>query len=415
MSVKLEGRQKEVSEKVVELGQNKAAEHFGVPRSTLRDFLYDNNLPTRKVTQPKENESKLVVKPDSVEVTSPSAQSLANPEQIIKDRGLNPDDWDFQGLVDNEWDSPTGETLYQRKLTLRRKNGGELILPARTDGPKFKVPKKKNIKSEGSLFVVKGDEQAPFHDEKLHDKYCTFLADNDVHTIIDVGDGMDLPDISKYKSNPEVEYKARVNNCLTISYELRRDERIAAPDAEIYEMPGNHDIRLRDFILSQVPELHGLKRAQIEGQEEDSIFNIGFLKRLDEIGVKWLETDGPYEHGEFIVSDKLSVRHGHKAVKGAGKTAHKVLEEVGYSTIHGHTHRLGIVYKTTFDIHGEPTILAAAESGCLCDVEKTGLGYNPFPDWQPGLITATVFPDGSFALEPAIWVNGKLLWRNKKY
>jgi hypothetical protein len=414
----LKGKEKEVGQRVREVGQQATADFYGVKRSSLRDYLYRNDLPTKKdSTVKKAEQAGLTVKPDSLELTTPAHQTddFDDPDQIVRDRGLNPEDWVFEGLVDNYWDSPTGERLYQRKLTLKRRKASKLILPARTDGPTFEAPKAKKIKPEGSLFIVKGDEQAPFYDKPLHEAYCTFLADNDINTIIDVGDGMDLPDISKYKGNPEHDAEARVNDCITTSYELRRDERVAAPDARILEMPGNHDIRLRDFIINNVPELHGLKRAQIEGNPEESVFNIGYLKRLDELGVEWLETDGPYEHGEFKISNKLAVRHGYKAVKDSGRTAFKTLEDLGYSILIGHVHRLAIVYKTVFDIDGNPTVLAGAETGCMCQVDITGLGYQPAPDWQPGFMTATVFPDGTFALEPAVWVNGKLLWRDKRY
>jgi hypothetical protein len=43
----LEKRKDEVANKVREVGQGKAAKHFNVSRSTFRDFLYRNDLPTK--------------------------------------------------------------------------------------------------------------------------------------------------------------------------------------------------------------------------------------------------------------------------------------------------------------------------------------------------------------------------------
>jgi hypothetical protein len=44
----LENKKEEVARRVREEGQIKAAEHYGVPRSTFRDFLYRNELATKK-------------------------------------------------------------------------------------------------------------------------------------------------------------------------------------------------------------------------------------------------------------------------------------------------------------------------------------------------------------------------------
>lgn len=329
---------------------------------------------------------------------------------------MNPADWEFVGLIDNEWDSPSGETLRQRKLTLKSKKPSQILLPARTDGPTFKKPSETpKIDKNGSLFVFSGDDQAPFHDPALHEKYCEFLDQNNPHTIVKIGDTMDFPNISKYKKNPEREEVAKVQDCVNSGYRILKDERMAAPRTKIVKMAGNHDIRLRDFILNWVPELHGLQRAEIIDNNEASIFSPEFLLRLDELGIDYLDPQGPYEHGEFKVSEKLAARHGWIAKKGSGPSALATLEHLGYSVLIGHTHRQSLVYKTTFDINGEPTILCAAEIGCMCLVENDGLGHSPSPDWQPGFSTATVWPDGKFRIDNATYVNGQIFWRDQRF
>jgi hypothetical protein len=405
----------EVGEKVLELGRTEAAKYFKVNNSTFRDFLYREGLPTRKARQEKA-EAKLTIKPDSAEVTTaPTEGDLESNEQIVISRGLNPDEWEFTGMVDSEWDSPTGETLRSRKITLARKKPGTFIGPARTDGPTWKAPKAKKIGKDGALFFVGGDDQAPFHDPYLEEKKLLFLEDNNFHTIIKIGDTMDFPNISRYKKNPEVEEIATVNNCVTSGYEIIRKERIAAPDARIVKLIGNHDVRLRDFILNTVPELHGLRRAQIEGQNEASVFSPTFLLRLDELGVELVGDNENYEHGEVKISKYLAARHGWYARKGAGSSALTTLDHLLYSVLVGHTHRLALVHKTIHNIDGDLTTLVAGETGCLCSVDKKGLGYTPSPDWQQGAATVEVWPDGKFHVDLVNFLDGDLIWRGNRY
>ncbi len=70
----LKGREKEVGEKVEELGQAKAGEFYGIKsRSTFRDFLYRNNLPTKKAKKAK------------IELSQDEESELAKAEQRIKE------------------------------------------------------------------------------------------------------------------------------------------------------------------------------------------------------------------------------------------------------------------------------------------------------------------------------------------
>jgi hypothetical protein len=160
--------------------------------------------------------------------------------------------------------------------------------------------------------------------------------------------------------------------------------------------------------------MYGIKRAEIEGQDEPSVHSIAHLLRLDELGVEFLEPHGSYEHSQVNLSPYLAARHGWLARKGSGASALATLQHLGYSIVVGHTHRQSLVHKTTHDINGELTTLAACETGCMCQI-KDGLGYAVSPDWQAGFATATIWPNGRFKIDLATYVNGELLWRDKVY
>lgn len=408
---------KVAAEKVRELGRDKAAEYFEMNKSTFRDYLYRNNLPTKKTTQGESKPGVTIKDGNTAEVTSEALPDVSDPEKIVIERGLNPNDWEFSGMTVNEWDSPTGDTLRQLKVQLTRKTPLEFEWPVRTDGPRWTKPKKKKISKDGSLFLFKGDEQAPFHDKGFHEKLMLLIEEEDFHTIVNIGDTNDLPTISRYKSNPEHEARAEVQDCVTAGYGLVRDEREAGgDDVRIIKLIGNHDVRLREIVLEWIPELHGLKRAIINGKEEAPVLSPEFLMRFDELGVECIGDHGSYEHGQFTVSKYLAARHGWIATKGSGSSALKTLEHLGYSIIFGHTHRQSQVFKTRHDIGGNSIeLITGVETGCCCRVDTTGLGFAPAPDWQNGAATAIVYPDGKFHIDLMQYVDGELYWRGNRY
>lgn len=413
---KLLNKKDEVAKKVREIGRNKAAKYYGVNPSTFRDFLYRENLPSKKEKQEKDSSS-ISIKGNSVEIESRKTTDELDNEQIIRERNLNPDLYEIEGLTDSEWDSPNGEVLRARKLQLRRKKDtiGRLVLPARVDGPKFKTPKPKKTKQGTKLYVILGDQQAPFHDPKLEEKQLSLIDSQEVHTIVNLGDTMDFPDISKYKKNPELEEVASVQESVNSGYQRLKNQREAKPDAEIVKIIGNHDVRLRDFQLLRIPELYGLKRAELPDLEESPVLSVDYLLRLDELKVDLVGEYANYEHGQYNISDYLAVRHGWYANKGSGKSALNTLDHLGYSIIVGHTHRQAIVHKTTFDIHGNSTTLCAVEIGGSCRIDITGLGFAPAPDWQQGGATVEVWPDGRFHVDLMTYVNSELYWRDMRF
>lgn len=353
--------------------------------------------------------------PNDTTLISDAGIDTSDPDKVVRDRGLDPDEWEYNSITVNEWDSPTGETLRQLKINLTRKEPILPLIPARTDGPKWEKPKDKPVPDQGILVFITGDDQAPFQDPGFHDKKCQLISEVQPDHIVKIGDTNDFPTISKYKKNPEIEERAKVEHCIDAGYQLLRDEREAAPNAKMTKLIGNHDVRLRDYVIAFAPELHGFRRAIKDGQVEPSVFSPEFYMRLDELGIDLVGDNANYEHGELKLSKYLATRHGWIATKGSGSSALKTLEHLGYSILVGHTHRLSLVHKTTYDIDGELEILAAAETGCGCRIDKEGLGYTPSPDWQHGGATAQIYPDGTFHIDLINWIDGSIYWRGSKF
>jgi hypothetical protein len=388
-----------------------------------------------KLSIPTRNESAFKIEGNEAELTTPPRERntnrpyphMDNPDKMLEERGLSPEDWIIQGATVNEWDGPKAGgsvvTYHQAKLQLKRKHPELQILPARADGPLFQVPSlipsQNNIGPQ--LIVVTGDQQAPFHDEKLHYLFCGWLEKNKPDRGVALGDKIDLPNISKHKLDPE--NTALVNECIQSGYDLWRDYRVSSPNTFWDFMPGNHDLRIRDLLLDKpsVIPLYGIKRPDTLEEEGERVLSLSHLLRLDELGVNYVDPHGPYEMAQINLSDKLAVRHGWIVRQGSGSSALATLDHLGYSVITGHTHRQSMVYQTKHEIDGSPRQIVGVEAGCMCRVNQSlidGRKWPNFvtsPDWQNGFVTVRLWPDGGFKVDLATYVNGVLYYGEERY
>lgn len=372
-----------------------------------------------KVTKPES--ARADIRSDEADITGHPTLTLSTPEDLMIERGLDPEEWEVVSMTINEWDGPVKgggtQPLRQLKVHLRRKVPLELISPARIDGPRWEYTYTLNKgldKSQASRKVVLcGDQQAPYYNADLHEAFCDFLDDWNPDEGVLIGDTIDLPDISRHPNTPEKD--VTVQECVDVGYLLLRDYREANEATWWRKLAGNHDERLRRLQIDKVERIFGLRRAQVPGEiEELPALDVGHLMRLDELGIEYIRPDGDYEHTQINLSDHLAARHGWIARKGSGASALATLEQLGFSVVVGHTHRQSLVHKTRHDINGELSTLAACETGCMCRIEG-GLGYAVAPDWQNGFATAEIWPDGTFKLDLATFVEGTLYYRDKRY
>ena len=404
------------------------ARAFNTSEKSVRRFRkrHDIELPPGRTWTPG-----MKLKGDDGEITGAPVVGLHmdDPDAMLRERGLEPEDWFVDGATINEWDGPTaadgphgGEpiTYHQAKLHIKRKRPEAQLVAARSDGWIAPDPKPQRIGKQ-RLIVVVGDQQAPFHDKGLHELFCGWLKENAPDELVSLGDTVDFPTISRHKPDPE--NAAEVNECIQSGYDLLRDYRASAPTTRMRKLAGNHDERLRNFLLERhrTVSLYGVKQADTPEGKGEQALGPKFLMRLDELKIEYVDPEGPYDLAQINLSPKLAVRHGWIARKGSGTSALDTLEHLGYSVIVGHTHRQSLVYKTTHDIDGAPTTLTAAEAGCMCRVNQMPIdgrrwpNYSPVPDWQQGFSTVTIHPDGLFRIDNATYVNGTLLWRDQSY
>jgi hypothetical protein len=368
---------------------------------------------------------------DTAEASTGPQQILTDPDTMLRDRGLDPEEWEISGLRANEYEGPnsadaakeTGEAkikYYQTRFNVVRKKGGWLEFP-RTDGYVLPAPRTPDP-TESRLVVVTGDQQAPFQDPHLHALFLEWLAYNQPDQGVLLGDTVDFNTISRHPADPDNE--AFVNECIQTGYNVLRDYRESSIDTYWQKLAGNHDERIRNLLLNQpkTPALYGIRRASTPEEIGPEVLSLTHLLRLDELGIEYIDPHGAYALGQIVLSPKLAVRHGWLAKKGSGTTALATLQQLGYSVIVGHTHRQSIVSETKHEITGDTRVTMGVEAGCMCRV-KQSIGedgrvwpsYTPAPDWQQGFVTAQIWPDGTFNIDTAKFVNGTLMWRDQRY
>lgn len=369
-------------------------------------------------------------KDDKAEITSPVSTATKTPEQMMLDHNLDPEEWEVVHLTINEWEGPPAsldqqvaaeheyESVDNRKYTqikihLRQVKPLHLVLPARIDGPRYTSGHSLGV-SAARFVVLTGDQQAPHHHPHFHQLFCEWLHENHPDEGVLMGDTIDLPSVSRHPKNPEWHPKAQ--ECVDAGYLVLADYRNASEPTRWKKLIGNHDERLRRSVIDVLEaELYSFRRALVPGQEPDlPLLDVGHILRLDELDIELIRPNGDYEHTQINLSPHLAARHGWIARKGSGASALATLEHLGFSVVVGHTHRQSLVHKTRHDINNTLTTLAACETGCMCRIEE-GLGYAVAPDWQNGFATANIWPDGTFKIDVATYVDGRLYWRDQRY
>lgn len=404
-----------------------------VSESAIRRFRKRHNVPLTPTTAA--TPVTVVSGDNATAITSVSQHPSGIPiesdtDEMLRERGLDPGEWSVDTILSSEWGDLTGSgsglVNQQTKFTAKRLRPELILNPVRSQGW---TPEKSHLverlvsqaRKDHELVVICGDQQAPFHDKKLHEAFCLWLAKNKPSRGVILGDLLDFPDVSRHPADPD--NTASVQECLQVGFDIVRDYIESSPYTQWEFLLGNHDIRIQRYIIDKAPNVHNIARVvDKKHPEPEFVHALTHLMRLDELGVHVVTTNGGYEDAQVVLSDKLAVRHGWKVNQGSGATALKTLQQTGYSIIIGHVHRQSIVYHTVHDINRQPTTLVAAEAGCMCrldgNIDDTGRrfpSYSVLPDWQNGFMTARVYKDGKFHLSPAIYVNETLLWEDQRY
>lgn len=243
----------------------------------------------------------------------------------------------------------------------------------------------------------------PFHDEEAMNVAIQIIeyeqTKNSVEQVVNLGDYLDLPSQGKYAQ--EATFANTTQLAIDAGYKFLAQQCAAAPDAEIVLVEGNHDRRMQNFVEANALAAFGLKRAMMP--DTWPVMSLPYLLRLDELNVTYIDA---YPAGKHWINDQLRAIHGNK-VRSNGSTAAAYTNDMGHiSTVFGHTHRLEIQSRTTWDRMGKIRSMAISP-GCLCRVDGAvpsvngaiGIDGRPaeiFENWQNGIAVIKYKDSGEF-------------------
>lgn len=329
----------------------------------------------------------------TIEVTD--AKELDN---LMRENGFDPKAWYAERVTLNKW-GVDGAEQRQIKAHLRR-NPADLL----PDDKGWKRPKiKPHDPTKPYLTVICGDPHPPKHDLELHARFLSWLKKNKPAKGVILGDILENADVSQWKDRPG---QPTAKESVQAAYYMIRDYIAASPNTDWTVISGNHDERIEDYQRANAPKTAGICR----GGEDVPVMSVPYLLKFKELGITYI---ADYPIGKLILAPNLAVAHGNIVKKGAGASALANLDKRGYAIITGHTHRLALVFKTTLGIDDLPHTLYAAETGTMKKIEPEL--YDVSPDSQNGFVTATIWPDGDYHLEQAVYSNGHLRWRGQRF
>lgn len=205
--------------------------------------------------------------------------------------------------------------------------------------------------------VFVSDDHAPYTDGDTFRTRLAAIKFLKPNVVVLGGDHVDFYQLSRFDKSPD--RIPQLQDDIDAAYMLLKGYRKAAPGAKMVYLQGNHEERLQHYIHSHAPALFGIRGLSVPK-----------LLSLPDLGIQW-EESGVWEYKGFIYKHGTTVRNK-SSYSAAGE-----LDRFWTSGMSGHTHRLGLTYKTTY--HGTH---AWFEAGCGCkvlDYIKQGPA-----DWQQG-------------------------------
>lgn len=375
---------------------------------------------------------------DNIDQPEPREGATGITDEELRARGYNPpagwtfvtlsektdlgiQHWRVKGGVD---DDGLGLTIKQAEPVTHRVHIAAKLPPRRATDLKTAF-----VYGDAQIgWVLNEDEQwEPTHDLAAMDVATQVLADleaeHGVDDVVDLGDTLDLPGLSKHRSSPSVTVFGSLNKALQSAYEYESTLAALTPNARRAKLRGNHDDRIILYLIDKAQDLVGIRRA---GDDKTPVLSLPFLLRADETGFDYSQ---PYPTGEVWLGAGVRLVHGPCTRPTNNATSDKYLaDRPDCSTIYGHTHRPGFTYRT-FETRTGPIVRLAGSPGSLCRVDgmvpssrgghtDTGRPARLQERWAQGVAVVFYHPtDEAFTplVEHIPIQDGQAYWRGRRY
>jgi hypothetical protein len=237
------------------------------------------------------------------------------------------------------------------------------------------------------------DEHVPFQDDRARQVALKIVQDFKPTHMPAGSDALDFYQLSRFDTDP---MRAKtIQSDIDVWSRIQKEWHDAAPNAKRRFLRGNHEFRFEKE-LWKLPAFADL-----------SVLRLERVLDLEHFGI---------ENGIFDEWDlgPLLITHGSVVRQQSAASARIEVEKQRFqvSTMTGHTHRGGMYTTAT-----RTGVVFALECFCLCQLEAWYM--NRKPDWQQGIVLATIHNDKSLQFEPIpfLRVDGKVKahWRDKEY
>lgn len=235
-----------------------------------------------------------------------------------------------------------------------------------------------NITEDTAYILAASDFHFPFQDNKFVETFIKEVENTQPNYIILNGDLLDFYMLSRFSKSKE---GRPVEEEIEICKEFLQKVRLAAPEAKIYYVIGNHETRLEKYTCDNAPDIASMVVDFYEMLD---------CKELDIIGC-----------AKVTFNNEFYFEHGTKVSQKAGMSAMKELEAHYMSGATGHTHRAA-----KFVTNKQGKRYVHLELGCGCNLNPL---YAVHPDWCHafGVIT---FRNGKLRMAEVFEViNGEIM------
>lgn len=224
------------------------------------------------------------------------------------------------------------------------------------------------------------DFHIPYHNKRFVELWFKVMRSFKPDTVALLGDVDDACPVSRFSDGKPIEVENAIITYAPQVQDFLGKIRKARPNARIHYATGNHEARYDEYVAKKAPALKEMITPEFLWKTETHGIELSYYNRPP---VKlWEDID-------------FFIHHGPYALKGAGSSVNKVLDEFGISCMVGHSHRQAFVHKT-FELKNE--ILRGWEIGHMTDVTSEGMAYDRLHDWLPGFAVGYV-ADGHIHVE----------------
>lgn len=252
---------------------------------------------------------------------------------------------------------------------------------------------KNNLKS----YVVCGDQHAPFHDKRLHEKFLKFLKDFKPDGFLINGDFVDLYSISRHirgvgdlvedGSLIKLRDEFHKSNLVLDDY-----DRALPKGCEKIFHDGNHESRLSRYFATAF-------NAVLDG-----MFTVDGILKLEKR--KYAYKSGYPDN--YTNLGRLTVSHGISASQYCA-AGHLNLYRGSVAVNHTHTSQV-------FYVGGLASKQVGICIGHMADPKSLGMSYaKQIARWVQGFLIVYISPSGEFWFELINAYDGRLIYNKKEY